>query len=184
MRWVLPFQTPLREFIDPDIAVQAKYLTALKKRQLASNTDLLEVGRNRAGRVRLTNTTGIPITFVAALVHKADISRLAYVRGKTVQHLCGGGYDTLEKIAAADLAEMEQKMDIYYRTLGKSIANFKSVFGMDDWGRKDTPVRSNHEGILIMPRPPIAFGNLPLTVCYETHKRRRIRTLVALSPSG
>jgi len=127
LRWVFPFQTPLREFIDPDNAVQAKYLTALKKQQLASNTDLLEVGRTGAGRVRLANTTGIPITFVTPLVHKADISRLAYVRGKTVQHLCGGGYDTLEKIAVTDLVEMEQKMDVYYRTLGKGLANFKSV---------------------------------------------------------
>lgn len=127
LRWALPFQTPLREFIDPDNAVQAKYLTALKKQKLALNTDLLEAGRTRAGRARLSDSTGIPITFVNALVNKADISRLAYVRGKTVQHLCGGGYDTLEKIAVANLAEMEQKMDVYYRTLGKSAANFKSV---------------------------------------------------------
>lgn len=127
LRWVLPFQTPLREFIDPHNAVQAKYLTALKKQSLVSNIDLLEAGRTRAGRARLADTTGIPKTFVTSLVHKTDISRLAYVRGKTVQHLCGGGYDTLEKIAAANIAEMEQKMDVYYRTLGKSIANFKSV---------------------------------------------------------
>jgi len=39
------------------------------------------------------------IASVITLVHKVDISRLAYVRGKTVKHLCGGGYDSLEKIA-------------------------------------------------------------------------------------
>jgi hypothetical protein len=61
------------------------------------------------------------------IVHKADISRLAYVRGRTVRHLCGGGYDTLEKIAAADPGEMEERMDVYYRSLGKSLADFKSV---------------------------------------------------------
>lgn len=60
-------------------------------------------------------------------MHKADISRLAYVRGNTVKHLCGGGYDSLGKIAAASLAEMEEKMDAYYRTLGKSLADFRSV---------------------------------------------------------
>jgi hypothetical protein len=60
-------------------------------------------------------------------VHKADISRLAYVRGKTVKYLCGGGYDSLEKIATANLPEMEEKMDAYYRTLGKSLADFRSV---------------------------------------------------------
>jgi len=127
LRWVLPFTTPLREFIDPDNKVEAQYLAALKKQQLASNTDLLEVGRTSAGRVRLSSATGIPVAFVTALVHKVDISRLAYVRGKTAQHLCGGGYDTLDKIATADLAEMEEKMGVYYRTLGKSLANFRAV---------------------------------------------------------
>jgi hypothetical protein len=41
--------------------------------------------------------------------------------------LCGGGYDSLEKIAKANLAEMEERMELYYRTLGKSLADFKSV---------------------------------------------------------
>jgi hypothetical protein len=49
------------------------------------------------------------------------------VCGKTVRHLCGSGYDTLEKIAHADHAEMEVKMEAYYRTLGKSLADFKAV---------------------------------------------------------
>jgi hypothetical protein len=56
-------------------------------------------------------------------VHKVDISRLAYVRGKTVKHLCGGGYDNLEKIANADAVEMEERMGAYYRTLGKTLAD-------------------------------------------------------------
>jgi hypothetical protein len=49
------------------------------------------------------------------------------VRGKTVKHLCGGGYDSLEKIANANLAEMEEKMGAYYRTFGKSLADFRAV---------------------------------------------------------
>lgn len=127
LRWVLPFRTPMREFIDADDDVEVKYLEALKKQKIGSNLDLLEVGRTRVGRVQLASTTGIPVAFVVALVHKVDISRLAYVRGKTVKHLCGGGYDSLRKIATADLAEMEEKMDAYYRTLGKSSADFRSV---------------------------------------------------------
>jgi Domain of unknown function (DUF4332) len=127
LRWVLPFKTPVREFIDADSVISAGYLEVLKKQRIRSNLDLLEAGRAAAGRVQLSNTTGIPVAFVTALVHRADISRLAYVRGKTVKHLCGGGYDSLEKIAMADLAEMEEKMDAYYRTLGKSAASFRSV---------------------------------------------------------
>lgn len=127
LRWVLPFKTPIREFISLDRDADARYLDALKVQKLGSNLDLLEAGRAEAGRVQVASITEIPAVYVLALVHKADISRLAYVRGKTVRHLCGGGYDTLERIASADLAEMEERMDAYYRTLGKSFADFKSV---------------------------------------------------------
>jgi hypothetical protein len=126
-RWVLPFKTPVREFVDADSVTSVAYLEMLKKQRIRSNLDLLEAGRAAAGRVQLSNTTGIPVEYLTALVHRADISRLAFVRGKTVKHLCGGGYDSLEKIARADLTEMEEKMDAYYRTLGKSSADFRSV---------------------------------------------------------
>lgn len=127
LRWVLPFKTPVREFIDVDRAAEVKYLEVLKQYKVGSNLDLLEACQTKAARLQFSSMTGIPVSFVTALVHKADISRLAYVRGKTVKHLCGGGYDTLDKIACANLPEMEKKMDAYYRTLGKSLADFRSV---------------------------------------------------------
>ncbi len=127
LRWVLPFRTPIREFIDVDTQAGAELLAALKGQGIKSNLDLLEVGRTEAGRVQLASTARIPAAELLALVHRVDISRLAYVRGKTVKHLCGGGYDTLEKIANADAAEMEEKMGTYYRTLGKTAADFKAV---------------------------------------------------------
>lgn len=127
LRWVLPFKTPAREYIDVDRAAEIRYLEVLKQHRFGSNLDILEAGRRNADRLRFSSITGIPISFVTALVHRADISRLAYVRGKTVKHLCGGGYDTLDKIASANLPKMEKKMDAYYRTLGKSLADFRSV---------------------------------------------------------
>ncbi len=127
MRWVLPFKTPLREFIDLDRSESVGLLEALKTLGIKSNVDLLEVGRTEAGRGQLSNKTGKPAAHILILVQRVDISRLAYVRGKTVKHLCGGGYETLEKIANADLAEMEARMDTYYRTLGKTLADFKAV---------------------------------------------------------
>jgi hypothetical protein len=126
-RWVLPFKTPLREFIDVDSPAGVEVFEALKRQGIRSNLDLLEVGRTEAGRVQLARTTGMPADGILALVHRVDISRLAYVRGKTVKHLCGGGYDTLERIANADAAEMEKEMGAYYRTLGKTLADFKAV---------------------------------------------------------
>ncbi len=127
LRWVLPFKAPLREFIDVDSPANVGRLEALKKQGIRSNLDLLEVGRTEEGRARLADSTEIPVARVLALVHKVDISRLAYVRGKTVKHLCGGGFDTLEKIANADAAKMEQAMGAYYSTLGKSLADFRAV---------------------------------------------------------
>lgn len=126
-RWVLPFAIPARELLDMDDQTQKAYLAILKQHQLGSNLDLLEQGRTRAGRASLAQATGIPAPFILALVHRADISRLAYVRGKTIRHLCGGGYDTLDKIAGADADKMEKNMEAYYRTLGKTSADFKSV---------------------------------------------------------
>ena len=126
-RWVLPFRAPVREFINVDDAQHKRYLEILKKHKLGSNLDILEHCRTRADRASLSTITGIPETFIFNLVNKADISRLAYVRGKTVKHLCGGGYDDLEKIANADLEKMEKAMDAYYKTIGKSLVDFKSV---------------------------------------------------------
>jgi hypothetical protein len=127
LRWVMPFMTPLREFIDVDHEPERAYFEILKEKKLGSNLDLLEQGRKVDGRARLSQLSGIPESFITGLVHKADISRLAYVRGKTVRHLCGGGYDTLDKIASANLGEMELAMESYYQTLGKSLADFKAV---------------------------------------------------------
>jgi hypothetical protein len=126
-RWVLPFSIPVRELIDLNNESHKAYFEILKEQKLVSNLDILEQGRTPDGRTRLSQATGIPGGFITGLVHKADISRLAFVRGKTVLHLCGGGFDTLDKIANADVGEMEKAMDTYYKTLGKSLADFKAV---------------------------------------------------------
>ena len=46
-------------------------------------------------------------------------------------HLCGGGYDTLDKIAGAEPAEMEKRMAAYYHTLGKRFSDFQAVIPLD-----------------------------------------------------
>ena len=127
LRWVLPFKTPIREFIDVENLTEMKYLVSLKKHRIGSNLDIIDLGRDKVGRKKLSNITKIPPTFIMSLVYKADISRLAFVRGKTIRHLCGGGYDNLEKLATANLTEMEVKMEAYYKTLGKSLSDFKAV---------------------------------------------------------
>lgn len=141
-RWVLPFRAPVRELIDLDDAAQAGFLPTLKEHHLTTNLDLLEAGRTRAGRARLARATGLPLAWVTRLVHRADISRLAYVRGKSVKYLCEGGYDTLAKLAAADLPKMEAGLERYFETQGKSLANYRSVL----------PLRWMIGGAKILPR--------------------------------
>ena len=92
-----------------------------------SNLDLLERYHSRSSRQEYARTLGITDAWLLQLVHRADISRLAYVRGRTIRHLCGGGYDTLEKIALADLDQMERDMGAYYASIGRKPSDFKAV---------------------------------------------------------
>lgn len=127
LRWVLPFPTPLRDFFDTNDAMQMAYFQALKQQHINTSLDLLEQGRTPVQRLRLAEKSAIPFDFLLRLVHQADLSRLAYVRGKTVRHLCGGGYDTLAKLASADCEAMEAAMNAYYYSLGKRPQDFKAV---------------------------------------------------------
>lgn len=127
LRWVLPFRIPVRELLEVEQESQFQLLQVLKRHKLGSNLDVLEHLRGVENRREFSETAHVPETSLLELVHRADISRLAYVRGKTVRHLCGGGYDSLSKIASADLKSMEVDMEAYYRSIGKSLADFKSV---------------------------------------------------------
>lgn len=127
LRWVLPFPTPLREFFDPMDAAQLAYWERFKQRKLTTNLDLLEQARTPMQRAHLSEALGIPPEFLLRLVHQADLARLAYVRGKTVRYLCGSGYDTLAKLASADLPEIEAAMKTYFQAQGKHFGDYRSV---------------------------------------------------------
>lgn len=127
LRWVLPFPTPIREFFNPDDAIEMRYFQALKQQRITSSLDLLAQGRTTAQRTQLADATSIPLEFLLSLVHQADLSRLAYVRGKTVRYLCGAGYNTLDKLANADAEEMRTAMHAYFGAQGKQFADYQSV---------------------------------------------------------
>jgi len=130
-RWVLPFKCPVKELVVTIGKVDKTYMDVLKKYKIRSNLDVLENYRTKISRARFSRETGVAEKFLLELVHRADISRLAYVRGKTIKHLCGGGYDTLDKIADADMRKMEANMTAYYATIGKSFSDFKAVIPLD-----------------------------------------------------
>jgi hypothetical protein len=128
LRWGFPFQTASRELLDHENQQEMEYYGHLKEHKLMTSFDILEQGCTKAGRGALAGLTGLPQEFVTTLVQRADITRLPYARRKTILPLCSAGYDTLVKIAAADLAQMESHMENYFqRTEGKSFENYKAV---------------------------------------------------------
>ena len=128
LRWAFPFQTPSRELLEHDNPQEMSYYAVLKRHKLMNSFDILERGYTLIGRRALADLTGLPLDFVTSLAHRADIARLPYVRRKTILPVCGAGYDTLAKIAAADVAQMESDLDAYFRrTQGKPWENYKSV---------------------------------------------------------
>jgi hypothetical protein len=130
-RWVLPFKGPIRELVQTIPWSGEDYLPILKKFKIRFNLDILENCRTRKGREFLMQETAMDKQFILILAHRADISRLAYVRGNTVKHLFGAGYDTLEKIANADKNKMYQDMTAYFSTTGKNFDQFKAVIPLD-----------------------------------------------------
>ena len=128
LRWAFPFQTTSRELLEHENPQEMSCYDVLKKHNLMNSFDILGQGCTLAGRRALAKHAGLPQDFVTILVHRADIARLPYVRRKTILPVCGAGYDTLAKIAAADLAQMESDLDVYFqRTLGKPWKNYQSV---------------------------------------------------------
>jgi hypothetical protein len=128
LRWALPFYTAARELLDHEDAQEMANYAILKQHRLMCSFDLLAQGRSGIDRQALAQQTGLPQEFVSALVQRADIARLPYVRRKTILPVYGAGYDSLAKIAAADLSKMEQDLEAYFqRTQGKSFADYKSV---------------------------------------------------------
>jgi hypothetical protein len=128
LRWAFPFQTASRELLEHDNPREMSCYEVLKRHKLMNSFDILEQGRILGGRRALVKLVGLPLEFVTTLVHRADIARLPYVRRKTILPVCGAGYNTLAKIAAANLTQMELDLEAYFRhTQGKPWENYKSV---------------------------------------------------------
>ena len=130
-RWALPFKCPVKELVDTIAEADKTHLDALKQQKIRSNLDVLKALRTQSGRAYFASETGLSERFLLQLVHRADLSRIAYVRGKTIRHLCGGGYATLDKLATANLPQMEADMTTYYETIGKQFSDFKAVIPLD-----------------------------------------------------
>jgi len=128
LRWAFPFLTATRELLAHENTLEMSAYPILKQHGLMNSFDILEQGHTLEGRRALAAQTGLPQDFVTGIAHRADIARLPYVRRKTILPVCGAGYDTLAKIASADLSQMDTDLEAYFqRTRGKPWKNYKSV---------------------------------------------------------
>jgi hypothetical protein len=128
LRWAFPFATASRELLVHESSQEMTFYPILQEHGLKNSFDILEQGRASTGRRMMADRTGIPLDFLTRLVHRADIARVPYARRKTILPLCAAGYDTLKKIASANLAQMDSDMDSYFaRVPGKSWQDYKSV---------------------------------------------------------
>ncbi|MHA1949237.1 MAG: DUF4332 domain-containing protein [Candidatus Thorarchaeota archaeon] len=117
-RWGLPFTAPIKEFLDKENETHMVFAKKLRELGIKNNLDLLEQGRTHNDRGMIATQTGIPESFVLELVNKVDISRIPYVRGKTVKILCNAGYDNLQKIEVATSDKLVTDLKEYLQTIG------------------------------------------------------------------
>jgi hypothetical protein len=128
LRWAFPFLTASRELLAHENILEMSNYLILKQHGLMNSFDILEQGYTVKGRRALAEHTGLPQDFVTSITHRADIARLPYVRRKTILPVYSAGYDTLAKIAAANLSQMESDLDVYFQcTQGKPWKNYKAV---------------------------------------------------------
>ena len=89
---------------------------------------LLEQGHTLIGLYSMVELTGLLPGFMSSLTHRADIAQLPYVRRKNILPVRRAGYDTLTKIACANLDQIDSDMESYFeRTQGKSWQKYKAV---------------------------------------------------------
>ena len=135
-RWVLPFCLYLRELIDPNDETQNGYLEELKKIGIRFNLDVLERGRTEEDRKRISREATIPEAFILILVNRADMTRLPYSNRKTVRHLGAAGYDSVDKIAQADLTRLMEDMRAYFNKIGIRLSrSFIDLEGIMRWAK-------------------------------------------------
>jgi hypothetical protein len=119
--WVLPTKMYLRELIDKNNQTHKEYTTTLRENNIRFTLDILDKCRTKDGRGSIARETGVPEDFIFDLVNRADFTRMPYASSKTVKHYFGGGYNSLEKLAGADLNKLTKDMARYFESIGMKL---------------------------------------------------------------
>ena len=111
LRWLLPFARPIRDFIETENTEHVDYISSLRKRGIKNNLDMIEEYHTAKCRQALAVLAEVPQEFIHDLTHRTDISRLPYIRGKTVKILNKAGYLTLEDIANTSVEDLVARLE-------------------------------------------------------------------------
>ena len=119
LRWLLPFARPIRDFIETENKEHVAYLSRLRKRGIKNNLDMIEECHTAKGRQTFSVLAEVPMDFIIEITHRTDISRIPYIRGRSVIIFNAAGYKTLEDIANASVEKMISKLEESLRSEGK-----------------------------------------------------------------
>ncbi|UCD26340.1 MAG: DUF4332 domain-containing protein [Candidatus Bathyarchaeota archaeon] len=135
-RWVLPFRNVyLRQLVETSNEVHMEYIKRLKEHDIELNLDILEHGRTKEARIKLLEETVIPEDFILYIVNRADLTRLPYMSRKTVNHLCAGGYDSVDKLVQAESGKVIEDMKAYFDKIGVKLSGFIDLKGITHWAK-------------------------------------------------
>lgn len=127
LKWVLPTKSYLAELVDEDALKALELISTLRQNGVRFTLDILETGRTKQGREEMARRAGVPEAFIFEMVNRADFTRLPFVRGSTVRNYFHAGYDSLQKLANADLAELSDAMIRYGQSIGKDLKHGMEV---------------------------------------------------------
>lgn len=109
----LDYQRPQPYKLTRHIAVNPEYVKLLAALGITTSRELVQAGKTKQDRKRLSEKTGILYEDVLELVKLSDLSRKWGPKRARLYY--DAGYDTFDKVAAMDPAEFRERVKEYIR---------------------------------------------------------------------
>ena len=118
--WFIPGEKYLSGLVRDDPASSAA-IKVLGEAGVRTNLQLLQRALTPAERKELAESTNLPEAIIAALVHRADFSRLPWTSKATISNIIGAGYGSLAALANADAEQLYTDFFRYGKSIGKNL---------------------------------------------------------------
>ncbi len=118
--WVVPMEKLLSGLIFADPG-RLEVVHILRDIGVRTNLELLQRGKNQAGRKELAEESSLPEAAILEWVNRADLSRLPWASKATISNIMGAGYGSLEKLAMADPERLYADFFDYGKAIGKNL---------------------------------------------------------------